>query len=93
MLTLQRHLATLATALSCYESVHQEIADGFPEQINPEEEDEALQQQSDTVEEAEMLSQLLVSITSATQELFAIHNEVHEVERLMGHPVNLICTL
>ena len=64
---LERYLDSLATAFSCYKAVHQEVADGFPEQINPEEEDQALEQQSDTVEEAEILGQLLVSITSATQ--------------------------
>ena len=80
---LKRHLTSLDTAFIAYKAVHQEIAETFRDVINPEEEDEALEQQADMVEEAEMLGQLLLSIASTAQQLAIIGIDIHKVERLM----------
>ena len=81
---IERHLTSLASSFEAYKAVHQKIAEGFADTINLGTEDEALEQQTDIVEEAELLGQLLLSIATTNQDLFTIRSKTREIECLMG---------
>ena len=52
---LERHLSSLKSAFETYKAIHQELAECFPDNLNSDEEDGTLEQQSDIVEDAERL--------------------------------------